>query len=304
MKLSAFIKTSVIATSFVLASLAFATTSVAADGRCCYLRGSNPENCTTQCFTDRQVKNACSAADGTNQPGGCYTCGPTEEATACGGSSTPSNPATCTQSVFALENPTNMTIGQTKDFYADGRATNGIFSRMVATVVNVPTGTPAIATVATTSGPTCYANGNCRQGFRLTAKSNGTARVRVATLVRLCPACGETGFCERFTTLNVGAVTPLSCKPGATCKLTARSLGCTMPTLNATELAGGTASYQVECTPYKAAVAQAKIVRASATGTLPAITMATGVTNVKCSFRHCVTATTGVTKCSNWGVAS
>lgn len=303
MKLSALIKTSVIATAFAFGFLAFATTSVAAEGRCCFLRGTSPEKCTTQCFTDRQVKNDCTG-NGTNVPGGCYTCGPTEEATACGGSSTPSNPGTCTQSIYALENPTNMTIGQTKDFYADGRATNGIFSRMVATVVNVPTSTPAIATVVKTSGPTCYANGNCRQGFRLTAKSNGTARIRVATLVRLCPACGETGFCERFITLNVGAVTPRSCKPGAACKLTARSLGCTMPTLSSGELAGGTASYQVECTPYKAAVAQAKIARSSATGTLPAITMATGVTNVKCSFRHCVTATTGVTTCSNWGKAS
>lgn len=303
MKLSAFVKTVVFSLSFVVV-FHFAPTNIFAEQRtCCTDAGGgnasgNCDGCRAEGIETKNNGTSCNGA------ANCEVCPASHpRSNQCGGSST-SNPATCTQSVYNLENPTNLTVGQTKDFYADGRATNGNFSRMVASVVNVPTSLPAIATVATTSGPTCYANGNCRQGFRLTAKSNGTARVRVATLVKLCPACAETGFCERYSTLNVGAVTPLSCKAGAACTKSGNSVTCTMPALTTAELNGGTVSYQSECTPYKNTVAQTKIVKSSTTGAFTAFTMATGVTNVKCSFRHCVTGTNGVTQCTDWGKAS
>lgn len=97
-----------------------------------------------------------------------------------------------------------------------------------------------------------------------------------------------------------------TCKPGAKCVSntgvfkSGSYITCSMPTLSSTELGGGTASYQLECTPYKSTTAQTKIAKTSSNGTFGAFGIASGTTRYDCAFRYCLTKS-GATTCSAWG---
>lgn len=311
-------KTSVKAASILLSTpiFLFLAVNVAFAGwMCCAAGGPDGTSAVQPCGAcGDELKLSSVSAGGTSSCGSntnCSICtGDKPAASQCTPSSGGGTGATCTQAVYSLTNPTNLEVGNTKDFYADGRATNGNFSRMTATLTNIVTGGPVIGTVATTGGPTCYANGNCRQNFRITARANGTALLKVTTRVRLCPACAESGSCTQTYTVNVGASTARTCKPGAVCTSdtgtyrVGSKVTCTMPVLTDAEKAGGSVGYFQQCTPFKGTTAQTVISKSSVTGSFAPITIASGVTAMNCSFRHCVTATSGVTSCSEWGKAN
>ncbi len=222
----------------------------------------------------------------------------------------------CTQIIGGISNPANLQIGQTKDFYGQASITKGNFVGMGASATNVPAGGTAVASVVKRSGTqACYANGNCIQGFRLAALSQGTSLVKVTTQVKSCPACSVAGTCQSAVTVNVGNIAPLACNPGARCYVGSPNdpdpfrvnevVYCTMPQITDESMLqqNGTPTYYMECTPYAGTTAKTKIAKTSLNGSFPYFSIASGVTSIKCSFRYCMRTSSGITKCSDWGRA-
>lgn len=311
---------------FVLSAFVMANSTFAQQRACCAYSGDQANPATNPCTCYSGDTKTAAAYNGMGSAGecpkdangndlpGCKTCGGSQPiASACGGGG--GNVPVCKISVVAPANNATYSMGQTVTAIAD--VSGGVFHDLRFRTLN----SNGVQDYSILSGlnasllrenVTCYANGNCRGSDTGTVIGNGTAVVRAIGRVKACPACAPDYQCYVDRTINLGSTTPLACKPGASCNPLVQGpikvgsdIQCAMPKVSDAELVGKTASYQLECTPYKGTVAQAKVAKSSTTGTFTTYKIPTGVTNLKCSFRYCLKdSKTSVTTCSNWGKAS
>lgn len=321
----------VLTSAFVLTSV-FNSKEVGAAGRtCCAVSpGGAPDysNCD-QCDTSGRYWKTSKDVNGiqcgtTIDPWGCqstttissegiaagdYVCGADRPyGNACGDTS---DGIFCTAAV--TPNPLNLAVGETKRVSVSVKSYSAPlgFVRLLmgntATAIFTGTTSPTNGDVAINrvKWNTCCGFSQSTRTFSVDVKGLAVGSTTIAAQGYSSDK-DKWNSCPNTGTVNVGGTTALVCKPGAKCVSntgvfkSGSYVTCSMPTLTSTELGGGTASYQLECTPYKATTAQTKIAKTSSNGTFGAFGIASGTTRYDCSFRYCLTKS-GTTTCSVWG---